>query len=154
MSREKRASLMHAFQRLLKEERCRSQSDIAQALQDLGFENVSQSKISRMLNRFGAVRSRNALNEMAYSLPPELSKLNSSITVRDLVEDIAHNQSMIVIKTSPGAAQMVARLLDSLGERGGILGCVAGDDTIFVAPTDINEIQKIREDVSDLFRGA
>lgn len=146
-----KASLAHAFQRLLKEEQCRSQSEIAEALMAQGFDNVSQSTVSRMLSRFGAVRSRNARNEMAYSLPPELSKLDSSITVRDLVEEINHNESLIVIKTSPGAASMVARLLDSLGNKGGVLGCVAGDDTIFVAPTSVMLIEKICQDIRALF---
>ena len=38
---------------------------------------------------------------------------------------------LIVIKTSPGAAQLIARLLDSIGKSEGILGTIAGDDTIF-----------------------
>ena len=38
---------------------------------------------------------------------------------------------LIVIKTTPGAAQLIARLLDSIGKSEGILGTIAGDDTIF-----------------------
>ena len=40
---------------------------------------------------------------------------------------------MIVIHTSPGSASLVARHLD-INRPGGILGTIAGDDTIFVAP--------------------
>ncbi len=48
--------------------------------------------------------------------------------------DIDYNDAVVVIHTSPGAAQLIARLLDSLGKAEGILGSIAGDDTIFTTP--------------------
>ena len=151
MSNPKQEELVQSFRQLLKEERCGSQSQIVSVLQAEGFDNISQSKVSRMLSRHGAVRARNALNELVYCLPPELGKMDSGIQVKDLVEEVDHNGTMIVIKTSPGAAQMIARLLDSVGIKGGILGCVAGDDTIFVAPTKTDEIEDIIGRISTLF---
>ncbi|WP_067520267.1 transcriptional regulator ArgR [Endozoicomonas ascidiicola] len=151
MNHPKQDALILAFRQLLKEERCGSQGQIVSVLQEQGFENISQSKVSRMLSRFGAVRARNALNDLVYCLPPEMGKLDSSIAVKDLVEDIAHNETMIVIKTSPGAAQMIARLLDSIGTKGGIMGCVAGDDTILVVPTTIQDVDEITRNISELF---
>lgn len=151
MSNSKQDALVQAFRHLLKEERCGSQSEIVSVLQAQGFDNISQSKVSRMLGRHGAVRARNALNELVYCLPPEMGKMDSGIQVKDLVEEIDHNGTLIVIKTSPGAAQMVARLLDSVGIKGGILGCVAGDDTIFVAPTRTGDIDSIQDKVAALF---
>ncbi|MGI9273946.1 MAG: transcriptional regulator ArgR [Endozoicomonas sp.] len=151
MASQKQEDLVQAFRQLLKEERCGSQSQIVSQLQTQGFDNISQSKVSRMLSRHGAVRARNARNELVYCLPPEMGKLDSNIVVRDLVEDIGSNGALIVIKTSPGAAQMIARLLDSIGRADGILGCVAGDDTIFVAPADVKEITQIQESITELF---
>ncbi|OED46083.1 ArgR family transcriptional regulator [Endozoicomonas sp. (ex Bugula neritina AB1)] len=151
MTNPKQEKLVQAFRRLLKEERCGSQSEIVSVLQAEGFDNISQSKVSRMLSRHGAVRARNALNELVYCLPPEMGKIDSGIQVKDLVEEVDHNGTLIVIKTSPGAAQMIARLLDSVGMKGGVLGCVAGDDTIFVAPAKTAEIDSIMKKVSSLF---
>ncbi|SUI40243.1 Arginine repressor [Serratia marcescens] len=54
--------------------------------------------------------------------------------LKNLVLDVDHNDAVVVIHTSPGAAQLIARLLDSLGKSQGILGTIAGDDTIFVTP--------------------
>ena len=152
MASQKQEDLVKAFRQLLKEERCGSQSQIVKQLQAEGFDNISQSKVSRMLSRHGAVRARNARNELVYCLPPEMGKLDSNIVVRDLVEEIGSNGALIVIKTSPGAAQMIARLLDSIGQADGILGCVAGDDTIFVAPVDVNKIDLVQESISELFQ--
>lgn len=52
--------LVKTFKALLKEERFGSQSEIVNALQAEGFSNINQSKVSRMLSKFGAVRTRNA----------------------------------------------------------------------------------------------
>ncbi len=151
MSNSRQDELMQAFRQLLKEERCGSQTEIVKVLQAEGFDNISQSKVSRMLSRHGAVRARNALNELVYCLPPELGKMDSGIQIKDLVEEINHNGVLIVIKTSPGAAQMIARLLDSVGVKGGIMGCVAGDDTIFVAPAKTDEIEGVIGRIEKLF---
>jgi len=58
---------------------------------------------------------------------------------------------MIIIRTSPGAAQLIARLLDSLSKNDGVLGTIAGDDTIFIAPTEINEIEQTIAKLEVLF---
>lgn len=61
-SSAKQEELVKAFKALLKEEKFSSQGEIVQALQEEGFENINQSKVSRMLTKFGAVRTRNAKN--------------------------------------------------------------------------------------------
>lgn len=151
MTSKKQEDLVKAFRQLLKDESCGSQSQIVSVLHEQGFDNISQSKVSRMLSRHGAVRARNARNDLVYCLPPEMGKLDANISVRDLVEEVANNGNLIVIKTCPGAAQMVARLLDSIGRAEGILGCVAGDDTIFVAPANVKEITAIQDSIEELF---
>jgi transcriptional regulator of arginine metabolism len=67
------------------------------------------------------------------------------------VLEIEHNEVMIIIQTSPGAAQLIARLLDSLSKSDGVLGTIAGDDTIFIAPTDLSKIDKTIKKLEQLF---
>lgn len=148
---EKQERLVSAFKALLKEEKFSSQGEIVQALQEQGFDNINQSKVSRMLSRFGAVRTRNAKTEMVYCLPAELGVPTTSSPLKNLVIDIDHNDSLVVIKTSPGAAQLIARLLDSLGKPEGILGTIAGDDTIFITPTHSQEIAQTFNAIKTLF---
>lgn len=57
---EKQDNLVRAFKALLKEESFGSQGEIVDALKQQGFESINQSKVSRMLTKFGAVRTRNA----------------------------------------------------------------------------------------------
>ena len=151
MSLNKQEELIRAFKALLKEERFGSQSDIVEALKSQGFDNVSQSKVSRMLTRFGAVRTRNAKQEMVYCLPAELGMPTAKSPLRQLVLDVDHNESMVIIRTSPGAAQLIARLLDSVGKAEGVLGTIAGDDTIFIAPLKVSEIEHTLANVKELF---
>ena len=127
------------------------QGDIADALKSQGFENISQSKVSRMLSKFGAVRTRNARQEMVYCLPAELGMPTAKSPLKQLVLDIEHNDVMIIIRTSPGAAQLIARLLDSVSKSDGVLGTIAGDDTIFIAPTDVKEIKQTIAKLEALF---
>ena len=148
---QKQEALVQAFKELLKQEQFGSQSDIVEALKGQGYDNISQSKISRMLRKFGAVRTRNARQEMVYCLPAELGVPTAKSPLRQLVLDIEHNELMIIIRTSPGAAQLIARLLDSLSKRDGVLGTIAGDDTIFIAPTHVSEIQNTMNKLELLF---
>ena len=148
---EKIDSLGEAFKSLLREEKFSSQSEIVHALQELGFEHINQSKVSRMLSKFGAVRTRNTKMEMVYQLPAELSVPTTSSPLKNLVIDIDHNEILVVIHTSPGAAQLIARLLDSIGKSEGILGTIAGDDTIFITTTRGTSITTLIENITELF---
>ncbi|MDF7651795.1 MULTISPECIES: transcriptional regulator ArgR [Pantoea] len=147
----KQDDLIKAFKALLKEEKFSSQGEIVQALQEDGFENINQSKVSRMLTKFGAVRTRNAKMEMVYCLPAELGVPTTTSPLKNLVLDIDYNDALVVIHTSPGAAQLIARLLDSLGKAEGILGTIAGDDTIFITPARSFTVKQLHDAVLVLF---
>ncbi|WP_340621785.1 transcriptional regulator ArgR [Xenorhabdus siamensis] len=147
----KQEDLIKAFKALLKEEKFSSQGEIVTALQEEGFENINQSKVSRMLTKFGAVRTRNAKMEMVYCLPAELGVPTATSPLKNLVLDIDYNHSVVVIRTSPGAAQLIARLLDSLGKAEGILGSIAGDDTVFSTPTQAITAKQLYEAILNLF---
>lgn len=147
-------SLSEAFKSLLKEAKFGSQSEIVTALQELGFTHINQSKVSRMLSKFGAVRTRNTKMEMVYQLPAEFGVPTTSSPLKNLVMDIDHNDILIVIHTSPGAAQLIARLLDSIGKSEGILGTIAGDDTIFVTPTKGTKITQLIQSINELFENS
>ncbi|WP_096308995.1 transcriptional regulator ArgR [Escherichia coli] len=138
-SSAKQEELVKAFKALLKEEKFSSQGEIVAALQEQGFDNINQSKVSRMLTKFGAVRTRNAKMEMVYCLPAELGVPTTSSPLKNLVLDIDYNDALI------------ARLLDSLGKAEGILGTIAGDDTIFTTPANGFTVKDLYEAILELF---
>ncbi|QJC37953.1 transcriptional regulator ArgR [Enterobacteriaceae endosymbiont of Donacia bicoloricornis] len=150
-TKKKEANLIKIFKNLIKKEKFSTQTEIVRALQEEGFHNINQSKVSRMLTKFGAVRIRNTRMEMVYCFPLELGVPNTTSPLKNLVLDIDYNDILIIIHTSPGAAQLIARLLDSLGKPEGILGTIAGDDTIFVVPTRLFKTIHLYNSIQNLF---
>ena len=89
-------------------------------------------------------------NSFFYILPDELAIPKSKQAIQSVVLSVKHNHMQIIVKTGIGGAPLISRMLDSMGESAGILGTLAGDDTIFIAPNDIAHIDKITQDIKDL----
>ena len=145
------SDLLQAFKKLLKEQCYASQNELADALATQGFENMSQAKISRLLSKLGAVKTRNTGNQMIYILPDELAVPKSKQSIESVVLSVKHNKMQIILKTGIGGAPLISRMLDSMGESAGILGTLAGDDTIFIAPIDTDRIDEISHTIRELF---
>ncbi len=142
--------LLHEVKHLITSHQFSSQSEIIEALQQRGYQDINQSKVSRILNTLGAVRTRNVKKELKYCLPQESSSPSIDASLATLITDIDYNASLVVIKTTPAAAQIVARLMDSLGKAYGILGCLGGDDTIFLTPTAQTSTQQLYDLIVEL----
>ncbi|OAJ34165.1 arginine repressor [Piscirickettsia salmonis] len=143
-----RNKILEAVQQLLSDESMSSQEEICQSLAAQNF-TVSQSKISRLLRQCGAVKVQKD-GRLVYGLSKELSPPASDSALAHLVLSIEHNEVMVVLHTSPGAAQLVARLLDFHPKHSDILGTLAGDDAIFVSPRSIKNIEKIYLEIRQL----
>ncbi|WP_425483089.1 transcriptional regulator ArgR [Enterobacteriaceae endosymbiont of Macroplea mutica] len=150
-TKKKEINLIKIFKQLIRQETFSTQTEIVNALQQKGFNNINQSKVSRMLTKLGAVRTRNTKMQMVYCLPLELNYPNTTSPLKNLVLDIDYNDMLIIIHTSPGAAQLIARLLDSLGKAEGILGTIAGDDTILVVPINLLKTVHLYNTIQVLF---
>ncbi len=144
-----------ALRLLLQEGKVGTHEDIAHALKKQGF-STNQSKISRLLHAVGAVKIVDQEGRNSYRLPHEhglmheMNRSSKSSTVKQLIINISHNATLIVIHTSPGAASLVAREIDSHLVKLNILGSIAGDDTIFVAPKDSKRIAHITDQLKHI----
>lgn len=141
MINKENQSLIECFRELLSKGMARTQEDLKIALQKQGFE-VNQSKISRLLRKIGAVKTLGVEGQISYQMPSEPEPPAKGSLVDNLVLDIVHNEIMIVIKTSPGSASLIARVIDHNVEKLSTLGTVAGDDTIFIVPQSIKTVEK------------
>ncbi len=52
--------------------------------------------------------------------------------MNEFVESVTSTGSLVVLRVPPGAAHLVAGRVDAAGMTG-VLGTVAGDDTVFIA---------------------
>jgi len=145
-------SLANTLRELLKSGQAGSQEQICKEMEKLGFD-VNQSKISRLLRKINAVKQVNVNGLVTYSLPREPAPPLLNTQLKDLIVDVFSNETMVIIFTSPGSASMVARILDYNQPNTEILGTIAGDDTIFVAPKSIKNISLLLNEIKILFGG-
>jgi transcriptional regulator of arginine metabolism len=137
---------LQALRGLLDEGTLSTQDELREKLGKLQFR-VTQSTISRDLRKLGAVKAIDSDGRTVYRLGDEAVApvLASAGSLASLVVEIATNGSIIVVHTTPGSASLIARHLDN-HRPGGILGTLAGDDTIFVAPASLKNLKgTIRE---------
>ena len=69
----------------------------------------------------------------------------------DSIVHVDYSMNNVVIKTYPGMAQAVAFAVDSMNMHG-ILGCVAGDDTIILVTRDTQSSAEISEKIRELMK--
>ena len=125
-----------------------SQEDLRLLLERDGFE-VTQATLSRDIKELGIARV-NTPEGMRYVLRPESEENRLAALLGYEVESIEHNEAVIVIKTLPGRAQGVAEIIDNFYQGEGILGTIAGDNTIFVAPASTRTIPELVARLRDL----
>jgi transcriptional regulator of arginine metabolism len=108
----------------------KSQAELSRRLGARGIR-ASQATLSRDMALLGVRRAVGAQGPR-YLVDPGAAALPLE-SVRRLVEGVETNGALIVVRTKASAAATVARALDeaSLAE---VMGTLAGDDTVFVAP--------------------
>ncbi len=146
MSRPERRR--QAVARLIRTRRIATQEELLTALRDDGFE-ATQATLSRDLARLGARRASEPNGGTRYELSSD-DRRDGLDAVGRLVASVSCNGSMVVIRTHPGSAPAVARAVD-LAQLGDILGTIAGDDTVFIAPTRERRARALARSVKDLF---
>ena len=93
------------------------------------------------MSQLGVVKVQNACGKKVYCITVETAPVRIESSISSQIEFITHNQSMVVVKTHPGSAQLVARLVD-IDPHIDILGTVGGNDTVLVIPKDIQQIDE------------
>lgn len=118
----------------LREHRVGSQEEVVARLSLWGI-NATQATVSRDLLELGAVRLKRD-GSIRYVMPEQVEPGHAAAKLDRLlaewVDAIIPAGNLLVLKTPPGSANLVANALDAalLPE---IAGTLAGDDTIFVA---------------------
>lgn len=141
-----RARRTHIRQ-LIASRRIPTQEELRALLADRGYD-VTQATLSRDLAQLGARRAAEPGGGTYYELPDAPLARATTPLLDELVRTIDENGTLVVVHTTSGAAQVVAGALDraKLPE---VLGTLAGDDAIFVAPargvSTTKLIRKLRE---------
>ena len=132
-ARSSKAHRQHRIAQLLGRYEVESQSQLVELLAGEGV-HATQATVSRDLDDLGAVKVRVAGGETVYAIPeyePERLAPHDHLrrVMSEWVADVAHSHNLVVVRTPPGCAHVVASALDRSGLQG-LLGTVAGDDTM------------------------
>lgn len=121
----------------------RSQTELAEALAEEGIA-VAVATLSRDLDELGAVKLR-AVDGGAgrYVIPEDGSRVPGipggtgrlGKMLGELLVSADHSGNLAVLRTPPGAANFLASAVDR-ANLDGVVGTIAGDDTIFVVSRD------------------
>ena len=142
----------HVIERLLSEQAVANQVALIELLGAEGIE-ATQATVSRDLEELGAVKMR-AGGQTVYAIPEITTQRAVPVeTLRrvcsDWVVDVAVSVNLVVLRTPPGSAHVVASAIDR-SSLDGVVGTVAGDDTIFVVAAEDHGGGRIGEVFRDL----
>ena len=125
----------HRITKLLESQAVTSQTQLVALLAGEGVE-ATQTTVLRDLEDLGAVKVRLPGGDTAYALPElPVQQIAPEDHLRrvlgEWVVEVAHSANLVVLRTPPGSAHVVGSALDRSGLEG-VIGTVAGDDTVLV----------------------
>ena len=139
--------------RLLEQHAVSSQGNLVELLAADGII-ATQATVSRDLDELGAVKVRVPGGDTVYAIP-QLPKDHAAPedhlrrVLGDWVAEVAHSANLVVVRTPPGSAHVVASALDRAALPGSI-GTVAGDDTVLIVAAERTGGAKLARKLSEL----
>lgn len=136
---------------LVRGNRVRSQEELRSHLAERGID-VNQATLSRDLRDLGLLKG-----PQGYEIPAGASTAAAAsdsnmallAAARTWLSEARAAGSLVVLKTPPGGASPLAIALDRAG-LDGVVGTIAGDDTIFVAASDAARARRLVRWITNL----
>jgi transcriptional regulator of arginine metabolism len=130
-----------------------SQEELVSLLQRQGFD-VTQATISRDIKELGLAKvpiRENGTEIFKYVVPTAAANYVSRLhrAVAELVTSIEGSVNLIVLRTPPGSAMLVASAVDEASWPE-VLGTMGGDDTVLVIVRSAEEMPVVKQRFIDL----
>lgn len=150
-----KTSRLETLRMIISSQELSSQEEVLQALSKEGY-NITQATLSRDLKQLKVAKAASMNGGYVYVLPNETMykrvstpKSASEMLLTSGFISLNFSGNMAVIKTRPGYASSIAYNIDSHAIPG-ILGTIAGDDTIFMVIEMGTGNDKIRESLANV----
>ena len=150
---KKKANRLDAIKMIISSKEVSSQEELLQELGKEGFE-LTQATLSRDLKQLKVAKATNASGKYVYVLPA--SPLYRRVSDTHLTASAVHQAgalsvkfsgNLAVVHTLPGHASHIAYDIDNR-EFDGILGTIAGDDTIMLVLNERISHREVRDFLS------
>ncbi len=127
---------------LILETEINTQGELARLLTLEGF-SVTQATVSRDIKELGLIKEKGKILNYRYAMPQNTVNVNGVVSedkvislLKTFIVSVQSARNIVVVKTLEGHAQACGMAFDKL-KLVGVLGSVAGDDTLMVvAETD------------------
>lgn len=119
---------------IISQQEIETQEELVSALISLGF-HVTQATVSRDIKELKLIKIQSESGAYKYAANKKQAGRDLNVLMRifrDTVVSVEFSMNLIVVKTLSGSANAAAEAIDSLGDAG-VLGSIAGDNTIFIA---------------------
>ena len=137
---------------LIKEYKFDTQEELQQKLRECGF-NVTQATVSRDIRELGIIKSEGEDGVYKYrvSKDKERNEVNGkfSLILTQAVSTVACANNLIVVKTFAGMGSAAGAAIDAM-ELEGVLGTLAGDDTLLIIAHDNNAAERLTAELNEL----
>jgi transcriptional regulator of arginine metabolism len=143
-----------AIRQIVEREPVHSQEELRRRLQTMGFD-VTQATLSRDIKEIGLVkRAADGAYQPAgtnHGAPssPAAAAVALSRALGEFLLSVDVSQQLLVLKTGPGQAQLLALAIDR-AQLSDVLGTIAGDDTILIICRDPRCAQSARATIEHL----
>jgi transcriptional regulator of arginine metabolism len=142
--------------RLIRERAISTQSELAEALHEAGFD-VVQTTVSRDVHELGLVKVRAPSGRLVYAVPgtPDRDRLRElEAALRRWARSIKASGNLVLVLTPPGYASALAQAIDE-AEHPRVLGTVAGENTILLVAREGVSGAALRDELREhLLEGA
>ena len=149
MKNERQARILE----VIKQFDVHTQDEITEILKREGFK-VTQATVSRDLKELKLMKSMSSTGKYRYvshASYDQMSIVKLNATMLGSIVGVRYSMNDVVIKTFPGLAQAVASSVDAMN-MSGILGCVAGDDTIIIVTKNEESSANISARIKELIK--
>jgi transcriptional regulator of arginine metabolism len=143
----------HRIARLLEQRAIGSQQLLVDLLAAEGVD-ATQTTVSRDLEELGAQKVRLPGGETAYALPELPAQQIAPVehlrrVLGEWAVELVPSHNLVVLRTPPGCAHVVASALDRSG-LDGVVGTVAGDDTLLVVVAESHRSRDVAAHLASL----
>lgn len=130
-----------------------TQEEIITMLSDNGFK-VTQATISRDIKELKLVKEHFGKNETRYAVTEKTEKNDDNFKMIFMRSALSVEAAMniVVIKCYPGTANAACVALENICIDG-VVGTLAGDDTIFVACKELDTTSRVIDAIEAILKG-
>ena len=137
---------------MIKNEKIGTQQELVARLHESGYD-VTQATISRDIKKLGLIKVPDGSGSYRYKFPNKNKNVDAKNwlkkMIQDFVLDMDYSENIIVLKTVNGTAGGLGLAFDNTDFEG-IIGSVAGDDTLLLVIKNKENTPKLFNDLQDI----